>query len=136
MNPKPRILLVDDEPDVRKVTKVRLEHEGYDVVVATDGERAVECAATELPIHLILLDIRLPRLSGYEVCRRLKRQPATAHIPILLFTASEAEAANLTDRCIEVGANDWIKKPFHSKVLMEKIRRLIGDAAGEDMSHG
>ena len=125
MKPKPRILLVDDEADVRKVTKMRLEHEGYEVVVAPDGERAVECANTDLPIHLVLLDIRLPRLNGYEVCQRLKRHASTARIPILLFTASEAQAAHLADRCIEVGANDWIKKPFRSKELMEKIRRLV-----------
>ena len=135
MKPKRRILLVDDEADVRKVTKVRLEHEGYDVVVATNGEQAVARANTDLPIHLVLLDIRLPRLNGYEVCRHLKAQSSTASIPILLFTASESQAAHLTDRCIEVGANDWIKKPFRSNELMEKVHRLVAQAE-EGMSDG
>ncbi|MBI4342526.1 MAG: response regulator [Candidatus Omnitrophica bacterium] len=131
---KRRVLLVEDEAHVLKVTKLRLEHEGYEVLDAADGERAVERANAELPIHLILLDIKLPRLDGYEVCRRLKAKSSTSHIPILLFTASEAQAARLTDQCIEVGANDWIKKPFRTKELMDKIHRLIAEEEGH--SHG
>ena len=131
---KRRVLVVEDEANVLKATKARLEHEGYDVVAAVDGEGALQHVAAGLPIHLVLLDIKLPGLNGYEVCRRLKIQPVTSHIPILLFTASEAHAAYLTDRCIEAGANDWIKKPFRTTELMGKIRRLMEDK--EDPGHG
>lgn len=131
---KKRVLLVEDESHVLKVTKVRLEHEGYDVLAVADGEHAMERVAGELPIHLILLDVKLPGIDGYEVCRRLKAKSATSQIPILIFTASEAQAAYLTDRCIEVGANDWIKKPFRTTDLMEKIHRLIADE--EDHADG
>ena len=127
---KKRVLLVEDEAHVLKVTKLRLEHEGYEVLEASDGERALEQAMSALPIHLVLLDIRLPKVDGYEVCRRLRAQSVTSHIPILLFTASEAQAIRLTDRCIEVGANDWIKKPFRTPELMEKVHRLTADEEG------
>ena len=127
---KKRVLLVEDEVHVLKVTKLRLEHEGYEVLEAKDGERALEQAMSALPIHLVLLDIRLPKVDGYEVCRRLRAHSATSNIPILLFTASEAHAVRLTDRCIEVGANDWIKKPFRTPELMEKVHRLMADEEG------
>ena len=129
-NAKRRVLLVEDEANVLKVTKLRLEHEGYEVLEALDGERALEQAASALPIHLVVLDILLPGVDGYEVCRRLKAQSATSHIPILLFTASEAQSLRLTDRCIEVGANDWIKKPFRTTEFMEKVHRLMADEEG------
>ena len=124
---KKRILLVDDEPSVLKVTKARLEHEGYEVLVAVDGKAALQRAAEELPIHVVLLDIMLPKLNGYEVCRALKRQPATSHIPVIVFTGSESQIQQLGDRCIEVGATDWIKKPFTSAELMAKIHRALGE---------
>ena len=130
---KKRVLVVEDEAHVLKVTRVRLEHEGYEVLVAVDGERAIAQVKTGLPIHLVLLDIKLPGVDGYEVCRQLKSQSATSDIPILLFTASEAQATYLTDRCIEVGADDWIKKPFRTTDLMEKIHRLIAE---EDRADG
>ena len=124
---KKRVLLVDDEPSVLKVTKARLEHEGYEVLVAVDGKAALQRAAEELPIHVVLLDIMLPKLNGYEVCRALKRQPATSHIPVIVFTGSESQIQQLGDRCIEVGATDWIKKPFTSAELMAKIHRALGE---------
>ena len=124
---KKRILIVDDEPSVLKVTKARLEHQGYEVLVAMDGKAALQKAAEELPIHVVLLDIMLPKLNGYEVCRALKRQPATAHIPVIVFTGSESHIEQLGDRCIEVGATDWIKKPFESKELLAKIHRALGE---------
>ena len=127
---KKRVLLVEDESHVLKVTRVRLEHEGYEVLAVISGERAIECASTDLPIHLVLLDVKLPGVDGYEVCRQLKAKSATSHIPILLFTASEAQAIYLTDRCIEVGADDWIKKPFRTTDLMEKIHRLMDEEVG------
>ena len=119
------ILIGEDDPGIRKVTKLRLEHEGYHVVTASDGEDVLASVGSELPIHLILLDIKLPKLNGYDVCRRLKRQPSTARIPIIVFSASESQIQYLADRCVEVGATDWIKKPFRTKDLMVKIHRAL-----------
>ena len=129
---KKRILLAEDDPSVRKTTKFRLEHEGYDVVAVEDGEAAL-AQASAVPIHLVLLDIRLPKMDGYEVCRRLKNNQATAEIPVLIFTASESQMTSLANRCIEVGAVDWLQKPFRTAQLMEKIHRALGE---EGMSHG
>ena len=130
---KKRILVVEDDPSVLKVTKVRLEHEGFDVVTAMDGEKALEVAEHELPIHVILLDVMLPKRNGYEVCSTLKRRPATAKIPVIVFSASESQIQYLADRCVEVGATDWLKKPFTSAELMAKIHRALGE---EGRRHG
>ena len=125
--PKKRILIAEDDPSVLKVTKLRLQFEGYEVITARDGQDALEQAVAEAPIHVILLDIMMPKLNGYEVCRTLKRQPATASIPVIIFTASEAQLQRLGDRCIEVGAADWIKKPFNTKELLAKIHHALGE---------
>ena len=130
--PLKTILIGEDDPGTLKVTKLRLEHEGYQVVTATDGESVLTSATSDLPIHLILLDIKLPKLNGYDVCRRLKRQPSTTRIPIIVFSASESQMQYLADRCVEVGATDWIKKPFRTKDLMNKIHRALH----EEESHG
>ncbi len=122
-----RILIGEDDPSVLKVTKFRLEYEGYDVVAATDGEAVLQQAEGRLPIHLILLDIKMPKLNGYKVCQRLKHQPSTSAIPIIVFSASESQLQHLANRCIEVGATDWIKKPFRTKDLLEKIHRALGE---------
>ncbi len=106
------------------MTKVRLEHAGYTVLVAMDGESACRQAAA-VPVHLILLDVRLPKRDGYEVCRLLRRDQTTAHIPIIIFTASETQLKRLAERCIEAGANEWIHKPFRTPELLEKIQRLV-----------
>ncbi len=132
MTPK-RILVAEDDPSIMRMTTLRLQHEGYTVVSATDGETALQRAADTLPIHLILLDIKLPKLNGYQVCAHLKRQPATAKIPVIVFTASESQLQYLADRCIEVGATDWIKKPFRAKDLMAKIHRALDE---EGTVHG
>ena len=131
MNAKKRILLAEDDPSIMKTTKFRLEHEGFDVVTAADGEAALQEAGA-VPIHLVLLDIKLPKLSGYEVCRRLKDNKATAKIPVLIFTASEGQMKYLANRCIEVGAFDWLKKPFRTVELMDKIHRALAEEEGRN----
>jgi twitching motility two-component system response regulator PilG len=124
---KKRILIAEDDESVLKVTKRRLEFEGYDVVTATDGEAALHEAAGELPIHLILLDIKLPKRSGYDVCQTLKQQPATAQIPVIVFSASESVLQQMANRCIRAGAADWIRKPFETRELLEKIQHALGE---------
>ena len=127
MADKKRILIAEDDPSILKMTKLRLEHEGYAVVSAQNGEEALRQATTKYQVDLILLDIKLPKLDGYTVCRRLKCQSQTERIPVIVFSASENELERLADRCIEVGAADWIKKPFRTKDLLEKIHRVLGE---------
>ncbi len=123
---KKRILVAEDDLFVLKMVKLRLEHEGYIVLSAADGEEALQEATREQP-NLILLDIRMPKLDGYTVCRHLRQQPSTAAIPVIIITASEVHLLRLADRCVEVGANDWIKKPFKTKDLLAKIHRLLDE---------
>jgi CheY-like chemotaxis protein len=122
---KGRILVADDDASVLKMTKLRLEHEGYEVVAAGDGEEVLRVVSANGPIDLILLDLRMPKLDGLQVCQRLKADPETSPIPIMLFTASEGFLERVADLCIELGAADWIKKPFRSQELLEKIRKIL-----------
>jgi two-component system cell cycle response regulator len=122
-----RILLVDDDPSILKMTRLRLEHEGYEVLVAHDGEEALAQTSTDQAIDLILLDLKMPKVNGLEVCQRLKANPRTASIPVVLFTGSESLVDRLADVCIELGAADWIEKPFRSEALLGKIRKIIGE---------
>lgn len=123
---KRRILLAEDDPDIMTVTRLRLIHEGYDVETAGDGEAVLDRVGVQA-FDLVLLDIKMPRLNGYEVCRRLKAATDTAAIPIIIFTASEVHWSRLADQCIEAGATDWIKKPFRTKDLMQKVHRALGE---------
>ena len=116
-----KILLVDDEPDVLQPVAFRLTKSGYDIVTATNGEKAIEMIKTEKP-DLVLLDLRLPGINGIEVCRMIRSDAALKNTPIILFTAS---ANNIVEDCARCGANDYIIKPFDSKDLMEKIKKHI-----------
>ncbi len=120
-----RILLADDDPSVRKMTQVRLEHAGYEVVTAKDGEEVLQQVASDGAIDLILLDLSMPRLNGLEVCQRLKAQPSTAAIPIIILSASDTFLERLADLCLELGAIDWIAKPFRSPDLLAKIQHVM-----------
>ena len=122
MSEKPRLLLVDDEPSIVKMVGKRLEVEGFDVIVAMDGEEGLTKAQTEHP-DLIILDLMLPKLNGYEVCTRLKRDTSYQKIPIVLFTA---KAQNKDEALgMECGANAYVRKPFRAQELLEKIRTLL-----------
>ena len=120
-----RILLAEDDPAILKVLKVRLEHEGFRVILATDGEQVVEAVLEEGPPDLILLDVQMPKLNGYQVCHRLRRNSMTAKIPILILTGSDSELVRLSDQCVELGIDDWMKKPFRTQELLEKVQRLL-----------
>ena len=120
-----KILLVDDEPSIVKMVGKRLEIEGYQVVVAMDGEEALAKVETEMP-NLIILDFMLPKMNGYEVCSTLKKNPKFQLIPILLFTAKAMESGEKLEAAC--GANGYVRKPFRAQELLEKIRALL--AAG------
>ncbi len=120
---KKKILLVDDEEDLRKMLKFRLEALNYDIVEAGDGESALKKAKSVNP-DLILLDLMLPKVDGFEVCKRLKSDDNYKKIPIIMFTARAQEKdAELSK---EVGADAHITKPFEPQELVEKIKELLG----------
>ncbi len=120
-----RILLVDDEPSIIKMIGKGLEVEGFDVLVAVDGEDGLEKATTQHP-DLIVLDLMLPKLNGYEVCSKLKQDERYRHIPIVIFTGKgQGEDDQLSREC---GANAYLTKGAGRVVLIEKLRELLHKA--------
>jgi CheY-like chemotaxis protein len=118
-----KILLVDDERDIITTLGMRLEIEGYSVVSALSGMQAVEMARKEMP-DMIILDIRMPAGSGYQVYEILQRSEQLAHIPVLFLSALPAEEARR--RLSELGAEHFIAKPFDSDKIVSKIAELLG----------
>lgn len=117
-----RILLVDDEPHIVKVVEARLKASGYEVLTAMDGFTALEMARKEKP-DLIVLDIMLPKMDGYQVCALLKKDTRYAKIPILMFTArAQQEDIRMGE---EVGADAYLIKPFEPKVFLDKVQALL-----------
>ena len=120
---KKRILVVDDEEDILSVLKFRLEANNYEVLSATDGQEGLNKARSERP-DLIILDLMLPKLDGYKVCRMLKFDEGYKNIPIIMFTARDQKKDEELGK--EMGADAYITKPFESEVLLEKIKELLG----------
>ncbi len=114
-----RILVVDDEPAIMDAVAYALRSEGFSVETVSDGEAALEEARTE-PYDLMLLDLMLPRLSGVEVCRRVR---AESDIPIIMLTAKDAEVEHVVG--LEAGADDYVTKPFSMAELMSRVRALL-----------
>ena len=119
---KKRILLVDDEKDLVETLTFRLEANNYEVIPAYDGQEALNKAKSEKP-DLIILDLMLPRMNGYEVCQLLKFDEKYKHIPIIMFTARTQESDKKTG--FEVGTNAYITKPFEAEALLSKIKELL-----------
>lgn len=117
-----KILFVDDEPDVLAVVTFRLKKAGYEIVSAVNGQEALDLAGKVNP-DLVLLDLRLPIISGEEVCRKIKSDDKLKHIPVILFTAS---IDNMEDKVKGAGADDFITKPFDPEQLIQKIKKFIG----------
>ena len=111
-----RILVVDDEEPIAKILDFNLRKEGYDVIVANDGEKAVELAFSEDP-DLILLDLMLPKKDGMEVCREVRAQK---NIPIIMLTAKNSEIDKVLG--LEFGADDYVTKPFSTRELMARVK--------------
>jgi two-component system cell cycle response regulator len=116
------ILVVDDEWMNRELLQAHLESAGYGVLLAANGTKALEIAAHE-EVDLILMDVRMPGMNGYEVCVQLKTQPATSHIPVIILTGLDDDEYKL--KALEAGADDFISKPFDSVVMMARIRSLL-----------
>jgi len=119
---KTTILIVDDEEDIIELVRLNLAREGYQTLACTTGEKALEIAESKLP-DLVILDIMLPGIDGMEVCRRLKGNPSTRQIPVLMLTAKGEEADIVAG--LELGAGDYVTKPFSGKVLAARVRRLL-----------
>ena len=120
---KEKILIVEDEEDIRELVKYNLEREGYSSLIAVEtGEEALT-AVKNSPPDLILLDLMLPGIDGLTVCRKLKGNEKTEHIPIIMLTAKSEEADVVVG--LEMGAEDYIVKPFSTKVLLARIRSVL-----------
>jgi len=117
-----KILAVDDEEDILELLRFNLAKEGFAVVCAASGEEALKAALSQRP-DLILLDLLLPAMDGLEVARRLKSNPSTQEIPVIMVTAKGEEADIVAG--LEVGAEDYITKPFSRKVLIARVRAVL-----------
>ena len=118
-----KILAVDDEPDILKVVIFRLKKIGYEVITAIDGKEALDLAERERP-DLILLDLRLPIINGYEVCQKIKADEKLKKIPVILLTASTS--SEFAEKMKEYQADDYLVKPFEPEELLTKIKKFIG----------
>jgi adenylate cyclase len=122
MRNPPRILVVDDNETNRDILMTRLEKHGYDLLQAADGEAALASVAQHLP-DLILLDVEMPKLDGFEVCRRLKNDPALPFIPIILVTARAASQDVVTG--LDAGADEYLTKPLDQQALVARVRSML-----------
>ena len=123
---KPKILVVDDEPDALDVLGFNLKEAGYAPIFAKDGARAISAARDEHP-DLIVLDLMLPEVNGLDVCKILRRDAGTASIPIIMLTARAAEMDRVVG--LELGADDYVTKPFSPRELVLRIKKLLARAA-------
>jgi len=118
-----KILIIEDEEDLAMMVQARLEVNGYQAEVMPDGETGLEKIKVEPP-DLIILDIVMPGLDGYQVCRQIKTDASVKHIPIIVLTASGQKDAE--DKCLAMGAACCMRKPFDPAKLLGKVKELIG----------
>jgi two-component system phosphate regulon response regulator PhoB len=135
--PMAKLLLVEDDPSLAELLEYRFANDGYSVRTTPDGDEALLLAAEDVP-DLIILDWMIEGTSGIEVCRRLRRDKATAHVPIIMLTAREGEDDKI--RGLETGADDYLTKPFSPRELLARVaavlRRIRPALAGEALIVG
>ena len=119
-----KILLVDDEPNIIFMLSHRLKQSGYEVITGRDGQEALDLTRKESP-DLIILDLMLPKLSGFTVCGLLKRDAKFSQIPVIMLSAKAQDSDKKKGQ--EAGADVYVKKPFKSEELLEVIQRLMGE---------
>jgi two-component system phosphate regulon response regulator PhoB len=125
-----KILVIEDEADILELVEYNLKREGYRVSGCLDGEQGLQAARKENP-DLVVLDLMLPGMDGFEVCRELKRDPVTRHIPVLILTAKAEESDVILG--LGIGADDYVTKPFRPKELVARVQAVLrrGPARGE-----
>jgi len=126
---KEKILIVEDEKDIIKMLEYNLKKEGFKVIDARDGEDALDLAVREYP-DLVLLDLMLPGMDGLEVCKALKKEPKTSLIPIIMLTAKGQESDKVVG--LELGADDYITKPFSLRELIARIKAVLRRATEKE----
>jgi DNA-binding response OmpR family regulator len=128
-----KVLVVEDDPSARRLVEFTLQQEGHEVVTATNGLEGLDRAQTDQP-DVIVMDIMMPVMAGFEACLRLKEIPTTAHIPILVLTAKSTEA----DRTYSLmaGADDYLAKPAEPAEIAAHVRDLVRKASGEPEKSG
>ncbi|CAM3915845.1 response regulator [Vreelandella rituensis] len=119
-----RVLVVDDEPNIVLSLEFLMEQAGFDVVTAEDGESALACVNDAIP-DLILLDISLPGISGFDVLEQLRADSDKAHLPIIMLTAHGREVER--EKGMALGADDYITKPFSTQALVSKVKALLAE---------
>lgn len=117
-----KILIAEDEPDIRDLVKFTLSYAGHEVVAVGNGAEAVEAARIEQP-DLILMDVRMPRMTGYEACAAMKADPLTSDIPVVFLSAKGQEAEIQTG--LEAGAAEYLLKPFAPMELSQRVNELL-----------
>jgi DNA-binding response OmpR family regulator len=117
-----KVLVAEDEPDIRGLVTFSLQYAGFVVVEALNGEEAIKKTEEEQP-DLILLDVRMPKMNGYEACRKLKAQESTKHIPVIFLSARGQEAE--IKHGLELGAEEYILKPFAPDELYRRVETIL-----------
>jgi len=117
-----KILIAEDEPDIQNLIILTLHHAGYDVVTAGDGQAAYDLAREEAP-DLVLLDVKMPKMNGYEACRLIKADPALKHIPVVFLTVRGTDKE--MQEGLEAGAAEYLVKPFSPADLIQRVAKLI-----------
>ena len=125
-----KILVVEDEKDVRDLVRYNLEQEGFRVLEAEDGELALALVRRERPA-LVILDIMLPGMSGLDICRVMRHEAEIARVPVLMLTARAAEVDKIVG--LEVGADDYVTKPFSPRELIARVKAVLRRAHGADV---
>ena len=120
---RPVVLVADDDDDIRDLVAFRLDRAGYEVLRAGDGQQALDLAKEHIP-DLAVLDVMMPKLTGYDVTRELRADPETSRIPVILLTARVQEAD--VARGFEAGADDYVKKPFSPQELKARVQAVLG----------
>jgi len=118
-----KILVVDDEPDIVRVIVKIMESRKHEVDTAADGPEALERIKENLP-DVVILDLNLPRMDGFEVCKRIKDNEATQHIPVVMMTAAYVSVQD-AERGTKLGADEYVTKPFLREVLVHNVERLL-----------
>jgi DNA-binding response OmpR family regulator len=126
---KQRILVVDDEPEAVELVEFNLKQAGYAVVTATDGAEAIKKARTQMP-DLIVLDVMLPEMDGFEICKSLRQDQGTARLPIIMLTAKAAEIDRVLG--LELGADDYLTKPYSPRELLLRIKKILARTQPEE----